>query len=81
MNLQLLKQGPRKSGIRQCYKALMADEVQILFLAEDAREELLRDLKDLAGEKGVPIEWVPTMKELASMAEINVNTAASVLLK
>lgn len=68
-------------GLKQTIKAIGKDLVQMVFIAQDADEKVLRPLIDLCKEKNVHIEYVPDKKELGRECNIQVGAAAVGLLK
>ncbi|HSK68744.1 MAG TPA: ribosomal L7Ae/L30e/S12e/Gadd45 family protein [Candidatus Limnocylindria bacterium] len=71
----------RTVGFRQTLKALQAGRVQALFLAGDAPEEMRDEALREAAEAGVPVEGVPTMRELGRLCAIQVPAALAAVLK
>jgi len=67
-------------GAKQAKRALNDGRAEKLFLALDADPRVIEPLAALAGEKNVPMEEVPSMKELGAACGISVGSAVAVLL-
>jgi len=70
----------RAVGLKQVLKAIRSGRAAKVFMALDAQEELQSQLLDAAREHGVPVETIPTMKELGRLSDIQVPSAAAALL-
>ncbi len=68
-------------GLKQTRKALNQNKVDRLYLAQDADDHLLRELREMAGEKNIEIVYVTSMKELGEKCGIAVGAATVALLK
>lgn len=75
-----LKNSPKVVGIKQSCKAIRQGEATFVFLAENADPHLTDPIRQLCQTGGVPMEVVPTMKELGSACGISVGAAVAVLL-
>ncbi|HHY98695.1 MAG TPA: 50S ribosomal protein L7Ae-like protein [Firmicutes bacterium] len=81
MAYEELKMAKRRTvGTRETIKALERGEVKVLYLASDAEEHVVRDLKALSAAKGVPVRYANTMQELGKACGIGVGAAAAAVL-
>ena len=71
----------RVAGAKQVRRALNDGRAAKLFLAADADPRVTDPLARLAGEKEVPAEEVPTMKQLGAACSLAVGCAVAALLK
>ena len=78
--LNKLTQDSRAVGAKQARRTLNDGRANRLFVASDADPRITDPLRQLAAEKNVPVEEVPTMKELGSACGIAVGSAVAVLL-
>lgn len=68
-------------GYKQAVRALNENNAEKLFIAEDCDDKMKETLTSLANEKNAPVTYVPTMKELGSICEIEVSASCAVVLK
>lgn len=68
-------------GYKQAVRALAENNAEKLFIAEDCDDKMKNELSALANEKNTPVTYVPTMKELGSMCEIEVSASCATVLK
>ena len=73
--------GKKVIGVKQSIKFLKDGKGKILYLAKDAKIEIINPLKSLAKNQKIDIEYVDTMKELGKICGIEVKAAAALLLK
>lgn len=73
--------GNKVIGIKQSKKAIENGDGNILYVANDATESLVKPLKALANEHGVEIKYIDTMKKLGIMCEIDVKASVALILK
>ena len=74
--------GPNKvAGAKQVRRALSSGRAARLYIAMDADPRLLQPLVQEAVRQQVPVEQVPTMKELGSTCAIAVGCAVAAVLK
>ena len=78
--LHELNNADKLVGAKQAKRALNDGRAKKLFLALDADPRVTDPLAALAVEKSVPVEEVPTMKELGAACGIAVGSAVAVLL-
>lgn len=67
-------------GAKQAKRALNDGRAKKVFVAGDADPRVTQPLAQLAVDKRVPVELVPTMKELGAACGIAVGSAVAVLL-
>ena len=67
-------------GAKQTKRALSDGWARKVFLAADADPRVTGPLAELAGEKGVAVEQVPSMKELGAACGIAVGSAVAALV-
>lgn len=68
-------------GIKQSTKALNQDKVKTLFVAEDADNHLIHNMKQIAKERNVEVVSVDSMKKLGKACGIDVGAAVAAILK
>lgn len=71
----------RTVGTNQTIKALMQMVAKQLYIARDADERVVTPVLALAREKGVPVFWVETMKQLGKACGIEVGAAAAAIIE
>ena len=76
-----LKRQPKVVGVKQTKRALSDGSAVLVFLARDADPRVTEPVALLCGEKGVPVERTPSMKELGAACGIAVGSAAAALLR
>jgi large subunit ribosomal protein L7A len=82
MSLDCIHQARKRIiGTNQTTKALQQLSVKTVFVAKDAESRVVNPVISLAREKGVPIEWVDTMKELGKACGIEVGAATAAILQ
>lgn len=82
MSLEELKMAKHKViGVKQTLKAVEKGEAERVYIADDAEERVVKDLKALCEAKGVPIHRVESMALLGKTCKIEVGAAAAALLK
>lgn len=77
--LEELKQKPRVVGVKQTRRAVSDGSARQIFLARDADPKVTGPLEELCAQRGVPVEWVPSMKALGAACGIAVGSAAAAL--
>jgi large subunit ribosomal protein L7A len=68
-------------GYKQAVRALAEDKVSKVFLAGDCDAKISAPIEKTAGEKGVQLFYIPTMKELGVLCGIEVGASCAVVLK
>ncbi|WP_366923269.1 ribosomal L7Ae/L30e/S12e/Gadd45 family protein [Metallumcola ferriviriculae] len=82
MPLETLRTAGNKTiGTKQTIKAVQKGLVQVVFVAEDADKQMVTSLTDLCHQNQVPVNRVPSMKELGEVCGIQVGAAAAAILK
>jgi large subunit ribosomal protein L7A len=71
----------RTVGFNQTLKALRGGRLEALFLAQDAPDEMREEAEREAQALGVPVETVPTMRELGRLCAIQVPSVLAGVLK
>lgn len=79
MAIRELAEGKRFIGLSQVRRELLKGNVEKLFIAEDADEQLLFEVKSLASSKGIEIEKARTMIELGRACAISRGAAIAAL--
>jgi Ribosomal protein HS6-type (S12/L30/L7a) len=79
--LELLKTTKKVVGIKQCLKALENDSVSHIFIADDADERMLRNIKETCKLKSIEPVRVESMKALGKACGIEVGSAVACVLK
>ena len=70
----------RVIGVKQTVRALERGVVLAVYVARDAEERVVRELKALARAKGIPVTPVESMDELGKVCGIDVGAAAAAVL-
>lgn len=71
----------RTIGANQTAKAVAQSIVSELFVAKDAEERVVRPILVIAQQKGIPIQWVDSMKLLGKACGIEVGAATAAIVK
>ncbi len=79
MTVRELAESKRFVGISQVRRELERDNVGKVFLAEDADQSLLVEIRSLAESRGIPVESVGTMLELGRACAISRGAATAAL--
>ena len=64
-------------GVKQTLRALNAGKAVRIIIAEDAARQVVAPVEALAEERGVPVDRVPTMRELGHAGGIQVGCACA----
>lgn len=70
----------RTIGTNQTAKALQANTAREVFIARDADTHVVRPVIVMAKDKGVPLQWVESMKLLGKACGIEVGAATAAIL-
>lgn len=82
MSLDRIQQARKRIiGTNQTTKALQQYAVALIYVAKDAESNVVNPVISLAKEKGVPIEWVDSMKQLGKACGIEVGAATAAILE
>jgi large subunit ribosomal protein L7A len=68
-------------GLKQSLRAIEHDEVFTAYVANDSAPHIYNNVVSKCAKKGIPVEYVETMKELGDACNIDVGAAVVVLLK
>lgn len=79
--LEILKSGNKAIGIKQTLKAVESNNARIVFIAQDADEKIVSNLKALCLSNAVELEYAESMKQLGKACGIEVGASAVCLLK
>lgn len=79
--LEHLKNGKKVIGIKQTVKAVESNTALEVFVANDADEKVVGNLKEVCQNNGVSIQCVESMKLLGKVCGIEVGASAVCLLK
>lgn len=66
----------RVIGVKQTIRAVQQKTVKIIYIANDARQDLTLDLRSIAKKNGIPIVEVDSMKKLGLNCGISVGAAS-----
>lgn len=67
-------------GIKQTRRAVSEGLAKKVLIAQDAEAKLTGPIESLCQEKGVPVQWVETMKLLGTACGIDVGAAVVAIL-
>ncbi len=76
-----LKDTKKVVGIKQARRSINNNEVQTVYIAEDAESKVVQDIIHLCNEKTIEIIYVKSMKELGKACDIDVSAAVAAILK
>jgi len=79
--LESLKTSKKTIGVRQSIKAVENGLVQMVFIAKDADEKVVRNIKEICAANDVRIIYVDSMKQLGKASGIEVGAAVTCVLK
>lgn len=79
--LSELKNVPKIAGVKQLRKALGRGALLRVYLASDADPALTGPLAEACAGQNVPVEWVPSMRELGAACGISVGASAAGVCK
>lgn len=79
--LEELQTGNKLIGFKQSVKAVENGKAVKLFLAENADQQMKSTAEKCCANKGIPVQYVPTMSELGKACGINIGAAAAVILR
>jgi large subunit ribosomal protein L7A len=71
----------RTIGTNQTTKALQQSLAKQVYVARDADTRVIQPVLSLAQERGVPVLWVDTMKQLGKACGIEVGAATAAILE
>ena len=67
-------------GSKQLRKALQANRIEYVYLAENADPAITEPIEEMCGKLHIQITWVRTMAELGQKCGIEVGAAAAAVL-
>ncbi len=79
--LESLKNSKKTIGVRQSQKAVEEGTVRTVFIARDAEEKVVRNIKEICTRNMIEIIYVDSMKQLGKACGIEVGAAVACLLK
>lgn len=68
-------------GIKQVQRALESEKVAIVYIAEDAEENIIDQIVNLCKEHEIPTVSIISKEELGNACGIDVSAATAALLK
>ena len=71
----------RTIGTNQTTKALQQSQAKAVYLAKDAENRIIHPIEILADERGIPVEWVDSMKSLGKACGIEVGAATAAIIE
>lgn len=71
----------RLPGVRSAERAVQNGFASAVYVAKDADERVVRNLLRLCREKGIPVAFFDSMKELGKFCSLRVGAAACAILK
>jgi large subunit ribosomal protein L7A len=71
----------RTIGTNQTTKALQQSAAKQVYIAKDAEQRVIHPILALAKDKGVPVYWVDTMKQLGKACGIEVGAATAAVIE
>lgn len=75
-----LKHHSKTVGLKQTMRALAANKVQVLYIAQDAEERVVSKVLDACNNKDVKVCRVESMKLLGKKCGIDVGTAVAAII-
>lgn len=80
MSYEKVKQASRIIiGMKQTLKAVEQEMVKEVFVAKDADPRITGKILKLCSDKGVPVEYVDSMRQLGKACGIEVGAAAAAI--
>lgn len=76
-----LKLENRLVGAKEVRRALESSEAQVVYIAKDAEERVVLDIKNKCANKEIPIVYVESMAKLGRICGININAAVAAIVK
>lgn len=81
MGLEELRGAKRVVGFRETQRAIERGRAKKVFVALDVDEDLREAIVALAQEKGVPLEYVPSARELGRFCGIEVRSSCAAIVE
>lgn len=79
--IEILNSTKKVIGKKQTIRALSDNDVEIVFIAQDADSHVTKEIILLCENKGIDVVYISNMKELGKACGIDVNAAAAAVLK
>lgn len=79
--LESLKNSKKTIGLRQSQKAVEEGLVKVAFIARDAEEKVIRNIREQCEKSSIEIIYVDSMKQLGKACGIGVGAAIACILK
>jgi large subunit ribosomal protein L7A len=79
--LESIKSNKKTIGIRQSMKAVENGLAGTVFIAKDADEKVVRNIKELCLNSSIEVVYIDTMKQLGKACGIEVGAAVACILK
>ncbi len=76
-----LMHSARIAGTKQTLRALETDSVEVVYIAQDADQAVIKPVIDHCKELGVTMVYVETMLELGRACQVDVGAAVACILK
>lgn len=80
IHVHSINDGPRVVGTKQTLKALHEGEVSTLFIAKDAKPQIVEEALKLAKSQNIHIDYVDSMEQLGRDCNVKVKTATAALI-
>lgn len=71
----------RLPGVRSAERAVQNGLCKAVYVAKDAEERVVKNLLRLCEEKGIPVSFFDSMKELGEFCSLKVGASACAILK
>ncbi|KMT22399.1 ribosomal L7Ae/L30e/S12e/Gadd45 family protein [Clostridium cylindrosporum] len=68
-------------GAKQTIKAIKASKVEVVYIAENADQKVIKPIVDCCKEQGVEVITIPTMQKLGLLCNIDVGAATACIIK
>lgn len=68
-------------GTKQVKSVLTREEAEIVYIAKDAAEKVVKDIAQTCAEKQIQVIYVESMEKLGEVCNIDVSAASAALLK
>ncbi|MDN5346942.1 MAG: large subunit ribosomal protein [Clostridia bacterium] len=82
MPYERIKAAKKKAvGSKQTLKAIQKGTAKAVFVARDAEDHVTRPIVDICQAKGIELIWVDSMRKLGAACNIEVGSAAAVILE
>lgn len=72
-----LKQKAKVAGVKQTKRAVQDGRAKCVYVAQDADPRVVEPVEALCAERSVPVERVPSMRELGAVCGIAVGCAVA----